>query len=360
MLAMLFFASIMFVGAFISPTVLFVIYLPIIEEIYAVLDLKKGDPIASMLMVGLVVCCGLSCGMTPIAHVFPLMALDFYTGATGQTISYASYMAFGITVGILSFGLMMLVFRFIMRPDLSPIANKNVSSLKNDAPLMDRREKSILVIFAVVVVLWVAPGLIGGIAPGIAAFLNSLGTAFPPLFGVIALSVLTYEGKPLLNFSEGMSKGVPWGSLIMAAGTLALGSALSNKDIGLTAYAASHIAPIAEQMAPFAMVALFTLWACIQTNVSSNMVTVTVVTSIAIPITLATKGAVSTSAICAIIGLMASYAFAFPPAMPCVAIAGASGWTTAGTLAKYGGIIAILTVGVTVAVGYPIASALMP
>ena len=55
-LVILFFASVLFIGSFISPTVLFIIYLPIIEEMYSVLKLKKGSSTASMLMVGLVIC----------------------------------------------------------------------------------------------------------------------------------------------------------------------------------------------------------------------------------------------------------------------------------------------------------------
>ena len=72
-----------------SPSVLFVIYLPIHAEICAVLNLKKGDRFAAMLMLGMTVAIALSSGMTPIAHVFSNMAMGFYEKATGHTISYA-------------------------------------------------------------------------------------------------------------------------------------------------------------------------------------------------------------------------------------------------------------------------------
>lgn len=360
MLSILFFASVLFVGAFTSPSVLFIVYLPIIEEIYAVLNLQKGDRFAAMLMGGLVVCCGVSSGMTPIAHVFPLMALDFYQSATGLAISYVSYMAFAIPVGLIVFALMLLVFRFVMRPDAGKVRGISLDALKADETPMDRREVSILVVFAAVVLLWVAPDLLAGVLPAFAATFKALGTAFPPLMGVVALSMMTVDGKPLLNVSEGLSKGVPWGALMMAGGTLALGSALSNADIGLMASLGDALAPLATGMAPLAMVTLFTAWAAIQTNLSSNMVTASVVTAIAVPICLMTAGHVSTAAVAAIIGMMASYAFAFPPAMPYVAIAGASGWTTVGTLGKYGCLIAAIAVLVAVLVGYPIAAALMP
>lgn len=355
---MLFFASILFLGSFISPTVLFVIYLPIIEEIYAVLKLEKGNKIASMLMIGLVICCGISSGMTPIAHVFPLMALGYYQTATGVAISYAAYMAFAIPVGLISAALMMLMFRFVMNPDMSSIKNTDVSTMKTSTG-MDGKEKSILIIFAIVIALWVAPGIIKPLAPALADYVDGFGTAMPPLLGVIAMSVITFGGKPLMDFKDAMAKGIPWGSLVMCAGTLSLGAAMTNKDIGLTQYLSNAIAPFATTLAPIALVFLFAFWASLQTNVSSNMVTVTVVCAIAIPICLATGGAVNTAAVAAIIGMLASYAFATPPAMPCVAIAGGSGWTTTGALMKYGFIMMAAANVCSVLLGYPIAAALM-
>lgn len=355
---LLFFASILFLGSFISPTVLFVIYLPIIEEIYSVLKLEKGSPVASMLMIGLVVCCGISSGMTPIAHVFPMMALGYYQTATGLAVSYASYMAFAVPVGILSAGIMMVMFRFILRPDMSAVKNTDVSALKTAAP-MNRKEKTILLIFGMVVLLWVVPGLIKPIAPQLSTYIDSFGTAMPPMLGAVAMSVITYEGKPLVNFADAMSKGVPWGSLIMCAATLSLGAAMTNPDIGITAFLSDSIAPLASTLAPGALVLLFALWAAVQTNLSSNMVTVTVVCAIAIPICMAAEGGVNTAAVSAIIGMLASYAFATPPAMPCVAIAGGSGWTTTGALMKYGFIMMFAAVMLSVLVGYPIAAAMM-
>lgn len=357
--AILFFASVIFIGCFMSPTVLFVIYLPIIEEIYSVLKLEKGNKIASMLMIGLVICCGISSGMTPIAHVFSLMAMGYYQTATKLTISYASYMGFAIPVGLISAGLMVVMFRFILNPDMSIIKGLNLDSLKEEFKPMERAEKLILLIFAIIIVLWVAPGLIKPIFPTLANYVDSFGTALPPLLGVVALSIITDKGKPLMNFGEAMSKGVTWVSLIMCASTLALGSAITNTDIGLTKFLSASISPLTATLIPIALVLLFTVWAALQTNLSSNMVTVTVVTAIAIPITLSTKGAVSTPAVVSIIGMMAAYAFATPPAMPCVAIAGGTGWTNTIELMKYGFTQMFMSVLVTVFIGYPIAVALM-
>ena len=66
-------------------------------------------------------------------------------------------------------------------------------------------------------------------------------------------------------------------------------------------------------------------------------------------------GSVNAAAVCSLIGLLASYAFATPPAMPCVAIAGSSGWTTAGALVRYGFLLMLASVLICVFLGYPAA-----
>ncbi len=358
-LTLLFFASILLLGLFISPTVLFVLYLPIIEEIYQVLGIRKGERSASMLMMGLVFCCGISSGMTPIAHVFPLMAMEFYHTSTGIAIDYTAYMAAAIPVGLLASAAMMLLFRFVLRPDLTALNTAEAGGLRDSLEPMGSREKAVLSIFLLVVALWVVPSMVEPVFPEFYAFINAFGTAYPPLLGAVLMSMVFLEGKPLLPFGEAMSKGVPWGSLIMCAGTLAVGSAMTNKAIGLTSWLSDTIGPAASSLAPMMVVLLFAAWAAIQTNLSSNMVTVSVVTAIAVPICLSMGGSVNTAAVCSIIGLLASYAFATPPAMPCVAIAGSSGWTTAGALVKYGFLLMALSVLISVGVGYPIACLFM-
>ena len=181
----------------------------------------------------------------------------------------------------------------------------------------------------------------------------------PPILGVVLYSVITFDKKPLLNFSEGMKKGVQWSSIIMCSGTLAIGSAMTNSQIGLTKYMVSSLTPVLKDVSPMLLIFVFTAWACIQTNFSSNMVTVTVVTTVAIPLVQAAGGLVSCPAIVSIIGMMSAYAFATPPAMPHIAMAIGSGWTDTGSMMKYGFIFMLVTTLITVFIGYPIASALM-
>ncbi|NRR75195.1 anion permease [Tetragenococcus halophilus] len=210
-LTLLFLLSVLFIGLFISPTVLFFIMLPILEEIYEIFGFKKGSNFASMLMIGLVISCSLSSGMTLIAHVFPVIALGVFESIANVTISYAGYMAFAIPAGLLIFLFMLLVFRFILKPDTQQFKQLDKTDFKQMTfAQVTKREKIILTVFVLVILLWILPGIISPILPNVAALIDSFGTAVPPLAGVVILAMIQVEGKPLLVINEAITKGVSY------------------------------------------------------------------------------------------------------------------------------------------------------
>ena len=350
--------SILLIGLFMSPSVLFVIYLPIHETICNELSLSKNDKLANMLMLANLFCCAFACGMTPIAHVFPIMGLGFLESATGYVIPYASYMMMAIPVGIICFVMMLLLFWLILRPDMSKLENINLDTIRNEIKPFTLREKMIITIFFIVVAMWVLPDLLKGYSPFF-ALLCSKGTAFPPMTGCVAMFILSVDDEPLLIFKDAMNKGVQWGSILMATATLAIGFAITNKDIALTAWLSSTIKPVIASMSPSCIVLTFMIWAFCMTNTCSNMVTVTVVCAIAIPICLASDNSLSTTAISSMIGMAASYAFVLPSAHPNVAIAIGSGWTTTAQVITYGTVLMIIGIVTSVFVGYPLATRIM-
>lgn len=354
----LYFAAIFTVGSFISSTICALIFVALSEEIFEVLGLKKGSQIGNMIMMGVVVISGITGGVTPIAHAYPLLSFGVFETATGLTIDYAKYIITGIPVGVLTIVGMLLIFRFILRPDMSEIKSLDVRSLKEALPAPDYKEKACTGIFICVIALWIAPSLIKPILPGVYKYINSFGNAMPPLLGVVALAILTYEGKPILDFKEATSKGITWASPIMAAGTLAIGAALTNENIGLSRWLSDTIGPIAAGLAPMAVVALFVAWTLIQTNLASNTVTASMVAAIATPIIIAIP-AINDKAMITMIGMLAAYGFTTPSSMIAVVFGVSSGWTTTGQMIKYGCAVGVIAFLAGILVGYPIASAIM-
>lgn len=354
----LYFVSILFLGSFISPTVLFFVYLPILEEIYKLLDLKKGDKLAATLMMGTVVMCAISSGMTPIAHVFPLIAMGLYQTTYNLSITYGKFMLVGVPIGLLSAIGSILIFKLILRPDVSKLNNINVNEIIRVEEKANKKEKIILTVFIFVICLWVFPSIIttfikNGFIFELFNKIDKLTTVFPPLIGIVILSIINIDNELLLSINEAMSKGVSWPSLIICASTLALGSAITNQDIGITTFLSTNIQSFMSNISTIIMVLIFVSWAAIQTNFSSNIVTSTLVTTAALAIT-SNMTNINIEGIIILIGSMSSYAFATPPAMPSVAIAGSSGWTNTSQMMKYGFMCMIVSIFVFTFIGYPL------
>lgn len=345
--------SIILLGMFISPSVLFVVLLPILYEIYESVGIKKGSKLGTMLMLILAFSVSISSGMTPIAHVFPIISIGIYEKLTGMVLSYAKYMAIAIPVGLLASIFMILMFKFLLRPNMSELNIKNLDNFEKSEKLT-KRDAVILTIFAGMVLLWILPSLLQNILPNFYKIVNGFGTAFPALIGVILMSLIKIENKPLVTIGEACKKGVPFSSLIMCAGTLALSSAITSDAIGIKSFLVNNMSSVLSNLSPILLLIIFAIWAMLQTNVSSNMVTATVVTTIAVPILQSINSGVILPVAVVIIGMLSAFAFATPPSMPHIAIASSSDYATTKDTLLYGLILAIMSVILSVAVGYAI------
>ena len=354
-----YFGSILFIGSFISPTVLFFIYLPILNTIYDIMKINKGDKLANILMVGTVIMCGISSGMTPIAHAFPIIAMGLYEKMYLTSISYSTYMIIGLTIGLLTALITIIIFNLYLKHYQFDISNRDIKLNIEKY----NGEEIIGFIFLICILLWLLPSVIitifkEGIIYTIFSKINSYGIVMPPLIGIVILSITYKDNKPLLNINEAMKNGVSWPSLIICAATLALGSALTNHDIGITNYLTHTLTPILSNFNVIFMVFIFCLWAGIQTNLSSNLVTSSLVTTACLAITSSISD-VNIIGLVILIGMLASFSFATPSAMPCVAIAISTGYTTSKQIMIFGFLIMFVAIILSTFIGYPLSSLLI-
>ncbi len=346
----LFLFSVLLVGLFTSPSVLFVVILPILNQILEVTNINKKDKIAKFLMIGLGFTVSISSGMTPIAHVFPILAIN----AAGIDVSPIAYMGLAIPVGLILFILMFILLVVIIRPDVSVLKNTSLEQLKNELPKVNKKDITVLSIFIIVLLLWIVPSLFRDLSEDFYQMINKYGSAMPPLLGTVALCIIRIDNEPLLKIEDALKNGIPWSALIMCASTLALGSALTNADIGLQVYLTDNLSPILNNLPAIALLIIFASWAALQTNLSSNMVTATLVATVAGTILVGTQVNISLEAIVCVIGMLASFAFATPPSMPHIAIISGSESCTTKDVLLLGSIMMIFAVVVSLLVGYPL------
>ncbi len=349
-------------GLFISPSVLFVAFLPFLEEIYKVLELKENSRTANMLMIGSVFCISLSSGMTPIGHVWPTLAMGAYASAFGRTVSPFAYMAVGIPCGIVLTALLILVFKLFFKPDdIGEVNPAKAQALKGSVPKADAAEKFTLAVVALVVVLWVAPSLIKGSLPAVYKFINDMTTAMPPLLGCILLFLVKPQGKTVVSFREAATKGVMWEAILMTGTATLIGGCLTDANIGISAWLSDVLGPVAAGLSPAMLVLFFCAWVVIQTNFASNIVTTTVVSSIAVAILAALPaGTMNPAALLCLIGFGAAICNMTPAAQSTInTVAIGSGRTSARDLFLWGGIFAVLAIAVMSTLGYALGCAVM-
>ena len=337
-------------GLFISPSVLFVILLPILNEIISLLNIEKDDKISKVLMLGLGFTVSISSGMTPIAHVFPILAIN----AANIEVSTFEYIAIAFPAGLVLFLLTYLVLILCIRPKKDGLNFENVANLKKSLQKLDKKDIITLIIFISVLVLWIVPSIFEFIYYPIYEFFNKYGTIMPPLLGTILLCIIRVEEKPLLEVGDAFKNGVPRASLIMCAATLALGEAIKSEDIGLITYLQTNLGNSLVSLSPIILLIIFALWAAIQTNLSSNMVTATLVGTVASTVIASTFSTLNLEATICIIGMLSSFAFATPPSMPHIAIISSSETLSTKEVFIYGLIIMLLSVLVAFLISYPI------
>lgn len=356
------FAALTFMGLFVSPSVLFVAFMPFLEDIFNVLQVKKGGKTGNMMMMGTAFCISLSSGMTAIGHVWPMMAIGYYTAATGRDINQFQFMALGIPTGIILVALLILAFKYIYRPeDIHNLKPENALHLRGTVPAADAREKIILSVVFFTVFLWVGPSFIRNIMPDFYKLINSLTNAMPPLLGCIILFLVKVDGKRILEFREVTQKGILWGSILMTGAATWLGSCLTNPKIGIGDWLTAVLSPITATLSVTGMIFLFMAWAIIQTNFSSNIVTTTVVSAVALSVmTTLPQGSVSIASVVSLIGICAAICNMTPAGQSTInTVAIGSGWTTTKSMFIWGGFFAVLAMFVFTFISYPLGALIM-
>lgn len=349
----------MFVASFMSQTAALLIFLPIAEQIFKELDYEKGDRVPQMIVLGLGIAVGIGSANTPLGHAIILIPIQLLQEMTGQTVNIVSYSIFGIITGILIFAVLILVYRFLYRPNLEKLNGYDVTHLRESLPQMDKKEKISATLFAAVIIIWILQSCFGSlILPLVGIQLSALGNAVPVMIAVIILCIWKVDGKPIMDYKEAATKGVPWSALIFNAAVLVLSGTLTLENVGISAFLVDRITPLVSDLNPTIFIIIIAGLCVLATNFSSNTVCATVFFTISAPIALA-MGNINMVALASMIAAAASYAFATPPSTMPMAVVAGTGWVDVKQMFKYGGLIAIASILILVFVGYPIAAAVL-
>jgi len=350
----MFLLSSMFVGMFMSNVPTMVIFLAMAEALLNDLGYQRGEKLPAVLMTGLNVSISMAYGATPIAHSVPLMVLAFIQRDFGVLVSFGKYMIVGVPLSLVFFFIMILVLKYIYKPDVTKLKNYKLDEKKKELKPMTMQEQIISSAFLILIFIFLFPTFGHGFAPNICAFLNKIGTVPPTIVIICILCNIKIDNRPLIEINNAF-RDVNWSSVILIAAISLVGTMLTHESTGVTPFLTGVFQPLAISASSSVFVLVIIFWTLLQTNIMSNTVAATVVYSVAIPLLTAHfANILNPAALGIMISIAACYAFLTPTATPCCSISAGSGWITVKEMVQYGALLFAISLALLYFVGYPL------
>ncbi len=323
-----------FLSMWMSNTATTAMMLPITLGMLNMIEEGKGKKMSTHTGILLLIAYAASIGgiATPVGTPPNLIALGFLK-KLGYDIGFFQWMLFAVPVSLLTLLFLLLYMYFaIEKPDIkSEELHKKVMEEKEALGSMSKGERNILIVFTLVVILWVLPGLMRAIGKitHFAELLNLysvfhkyLNEKVVAILGASLLFIIPTDFKKM-EFTLGIKSlsRIDWSTLLLFGGGLSLGTQVFKS--GLAAQIGGVLRGI---MAPATfVVALFIVVISLDflTEITSNTAT----SNAFIPIIIGVAQATGLPLLPLVIGgtLAASFAFMLPVATPPNAIVFGSG-----------------------------------
>lgn len=349
----MFFLAVILMGLVSTSSAICVLFMAIAEEMFNMTGYKKGDRLVETTMIGIFWMAQGAMAFTPISHVLIPAIFSNILEDFGVTVTYGQFSMIFLILGVVFFIAWILVFRFIIKPDVSKMADLDIDALKATLKPFSKQELTILIVYGAVIVIWCFPELIGMI-PGLTSvskWMSSLGSGIPPMVACAVLCMIKYDNKPMLDYKD-CCRRIPWGSVFMMTAVMGTAYIFGLETVGITQWLTNSLTPILGGMSP----AVFALCVIIFINVMTNCVSNTLTSSmyaVIIPIAMAVTG-VNPVAIALLIAAGCNSAFALPSSCPAAGLASGAGWTRVGFQVKYGAVLMVIMIILYFALGYPL------
>ncbi|MFT5277307.1 MAG: sodium-dependent dicarboxylate transporter 2/3/5 [Glaciecola sp.] len=283
------------------------------------LDAKQTKSFQAAMLLGLAYAATIG-GLATLVGTPPNALLAaFLTENYDIQITFASWMLVGVPVTLCMLPLAWYsLTRWSFNIDIpaNPAVNQHLAKLRSELGEMSQAEKRVAVVFALVVLFWIARRPISAL----------LGIDFLSDTGIVMTAALLLFLLPSGDKSQAQImiwhdvNRLPWGVLILFGGGLALAAAVSST--GLATWLGGHLTYL-DVFGIFALVIAATGLVIFLTELTSNVATAA--TFLPVVAAVALELGVSPLLLCVPITLAASCAFMLPVATPPNAIVFASG-----------------------------------
>ena len=272
------------IGATISLTVGILLIWSIFYGICDVVGYKKGEKYPTVMVVAIVFATFLGFAVFPFKPVAAI-TLGSLESISGMSVSFLTFSIANIVISMASLIFFMIIFRFIIRPDVSPLETDadHFAHLRNQKITKVQKVGFFFLIFYLI--LMFAPSFIPETTM-IGAILKNLGTTGCTVLVVVLAVFWPTNGEPSLNMKEA-AHGISWDIFFMLVSTMPVSAAMSNPEVGVMTYMVELLQPIFHGMNPFVFAIVFAIVAGIITQFAHNLVLVAVLVPVAYSLSVA-------------------------------------------------------------------------
>ena len=338
-----------------SSAATFMIMFPIVQEILASVGVTKEDkaPIATALILGLLVMGLISNGGNPIAHAMTLQGFSFFQSYTGQAMDFFAYCAIATPVSIIGAVFYFLIVRFVWRPDVSVLTQVDYEKLTSGLGAMSKKEKWSVGFYVACILLWLLPGLTQYVWPAAySAVFSKVQQCMPPLVALFLMNFIKADGEPVFKWSDAVSC-VPVGMVFFMVSIMGIGAFMGNPDIGIAAWLTTVLSPVFANVSATMFTIIMLVFCGVLCSFCTGSIPLAITFAVAMPLcSTIYEGQINPMVLGALATLLANTTWTTAPCSPISAIAYSSGWVVPKNMVKYGLmttiiiIIAALTVGV--------------
>ncbi|MDR0434597.1 MAG: hypothetical protein LBH21_05975 [Gracilibacteraceae bacterium] len=241
------------------------------------LGLKPYERFTSIVLIGIVVIGYSGSTIMPYSMMGALSISLSKTMDPAFMINNLYYIGVNLALNIVFIPMAYLFLRFVLRPSV------NVEMIQREPHriVFTKRMKWVALYLILLIVVMVVPNLLPA---G-----NSINTFFAVKLGnigvLITLPVLMMltrtEGESIVDIGEALSKGIPWGLVLLVSAAMTVGGAITAEATGIMPTIVAGLSPILAGKSAAMVVIIFCIVGLVVTNAVNDLVTITVLLPIA-------------------------------------------------------------------------------
>lgn len=355
------------IATFINAFTAIFLFWPVLYDVFNDVGFKKTDKYPKIMLIAIVVSSlvgfpippYMSNGLALLGNYRSLLQnFPALQNMEGVLVSDAAYFIGCLTMGIALLVLILLLMKFVFRPDVSPLKSVTIEMLnRNPLPPMNKGQK----IYGLTLCAFIFFMLVPTLLPSVPFFgfikANSFAVAVAVVFVVVLLR--DEEGAPVLRMGPTMGKHMAWPTYFLCVAAILLGSVLTNESTGITPFLNAILGPIFNGMSGTTFTVALLVICILLTNISNSLVIGMILQPVVL--TFCAANGVNPAPIISLLTFtVLMTAACTPAASPFAAMLfGNKEWLTSGDVYKYATVMVLLEAVFVLVIGIPYINILM-